>query len=753
MTAAAVTAGITGALTLYGVTGTGGLDEGPADARPPVTGPVVSEVRTSALTVSGTEASYRDEDTAPFSMLAVSWDDPHRRVPGTIRVRAHSTRTGHWTKWLTLGSEDGAASDGAGRPGLRGVSEPAWTGPSDGVEVRVAGRGGALPAGLRLDLVDPGSSRVVRAEPAAYAVDTVDTVDTTGDPTAPPTADQPTAPTPDATETAGATEPPGATASPTAPEPTAPGPTATTAAPGGSPTPTASAPIPSPTPTAPDSTAPRPDIVTRAQWGADETMNDEAPQYGSDVKVVFVHHTAQTNDYDCADSAAIVRGLHTLHVKTNGWKDLGYNFVVDKCGTVFEGRKGGADLPVIGAHTYGFNTDTTGIAVIGNYTDADAPSPAKEAVARIAAWKLGQYRHDPLGTTTITAAIDNGKFKPGTNVVFQRISGHRDGFATECPGTVLYGQLPVVRTWAGGPVAGLAVRSVGGANLSGSTYYTRGQVTVGWSATTPAALVSGYEVLVDGKSAAGAPGSAASAAVALAPGSHQVQVRATHLSGRTSVSAPVTVVAETTAPTFPTAPSLALRTGTVNTTAVPLTLAWKAADDAALRYVKLTAPTAVTYLPTTTSSARTAPAGTATTFAMTAYDRAGNTRTASVAGTPVVLQETAAVKSGSWSSRANSSYLGGTSLSSATPGASLSWTFTGRSVAWTVSRATGSGQAYVYVDGVKAATVDLRSDTVKYRDALYTRSWATSGTHTFKVVVVGTAGRPTVTTDGIVYLK
>ena len=138
---------------------------------------------------------------------------------------------------------------------------------------------------------------------------------------------------------------------------------------------------------------------------------------------------------------------------------------------------------------------------------------------------------------------------------------------------------------------------------------------------------------------------------------------------------------------------------------------------------------------------------------MTAYDRAGNAAAASVTGTPVILQESSAKKSGTWSTRSSSSYLGGRSYSSATKNAALTWTFTGRSAAWVVSRAASSGQVYVYVDGTKAATVDLKSSTTKYRNAIWTKSWSSSARHTVKIVVVGTKGRPTITTDGLVYLK
>lgn len=119
----------------------------------------------------------------------------------------------------------------------------------------------------------------------------------------------------------------------------------------------------------------------------------------------------------------------------------------------------------------------------------------------------------------------------------------------------------------------------------------------------------------------------------------------------------------------------------------------------------------------------------------------------------MILQETSATKSGSWTTRSSTSYLGGKSYSSASKNASLTWTFTGKSAAWVVSRASTSGQAYVYVDGTKVATVDLKSSTTAYRQAIWTKSWSSSAKHTVKIVVVGTSGRPTITTDGLVYIK
>ncbi|MFJ3640148.1 N-acetylmuramoyl-L-alanine amidase [Streptomyces sp. NPDC090108] len=738
-TAAVVVAAVTGVVVFQGVQGDGGGKNG-ANA-PLVTGPVRTTVHTAAVKGQGDRAEVPEHDTAAFSLVGLSWTKPSVQIPGTVQVRARNARTGAWGSWITL---DTGGHGAAAEESRRGATEPAWVGPSDGVQARVDGRGTPLPAGMRLEMVDPGAGRAAAGtEPAAYAVSDEDPTSTPGDATSTPSDT--------ATATGAPTDAPTTPApSPSTPSASDPAPTDTaTSAPSATPTAPATATLPP----APVSNAPEPTIVTRVQWGADESMNDEASDYGTEVKAVFVHHTVDANDYSCADSAAMVRAIRTYHIQSNGWKDIGYNFLVDKCGTIFEGRKGGVERPVIGAHNPGFNTNTVGISVLGEYTSIDASDAAKASVARLAAWKLGQYHYDPASKVDLTAGLDNGKFKLGQTASFYRISGHRDGYSTECPGDKLYASLPGIRTLAAGPVSGLVLKPFGQAGVVGSTAYTKGPLTVNWAITSPAALVSRYEVLVDGKVAKTATPTATSASLTLAAGSHTVAVRAVHVSGRTAVTPDATVVADATVPSFTTKPSIALRAGTVDTAAVPVTLGWKATDSAALKEVRLTSPSAHTYGPTVYSAALTAKSGAATTWSMTAYDQAGNTAVSSVAATPVVLQETSATRTGTWTTKSSSSYLGGKSYSSSTKNASLTWKFTGRSVAWVVSRASTSGQAYVYVDGTKTATVDLKSTTTKFRDALWTKTWTTSAAHTIKIVVVGTSGRPAVTTDALVYVK
>jgi hypothetical protein len=196
----------------------------------------------------------------------------------------------------------------------------------------------------------------------------------------------------------------------------------------------------------------------------------------------------------------------------------------------------------------------------------------------------------------------------------------------------------------------------------------------------------------------------------------------------------------------------------VSSASAPVWLRWRASDTTALRSVDLVAPVAATFAPTTTSYAGTARVGASTTWTLRAGDWAGNTATASVARTPLLGSETSATRTGTWSTlssssylggSASSSYLGGSALTSTAKGASLRWTFTGRSAAVVASRTPTSGQLAVWVDGIQVGTVDLLSSTTQHRRAVWTGTWSTAGTHTVRIVVVGTSGRPRVTADGL----
>ena len=183
-----------------------------------------------------------------------------------------------------------------------------------------------------------------------------------------------------------------------------------------------------------------PALISRAAWGANEAIRRAAPSYARTLQFAVVHHTAGTNSYTASQSAAIVRGIEVYHVKGNGWNDIGYNFLVDKYGQVFEGRYGGVDKNVVGAHAEGFNTGSVGVALIGTYQSAAPTAAEKTALANLLAWRLDVAHVDPLSSLTFSSG-GNARFPVGTPVFLRAVSGHRDTGFTTCPGAVLYAQL------------------------------------------------------------------------------------------------------------------------------------------------------------------------------------------------------------------------------------------------------------------------------------------------------------------------
>jgi len=186
-----------------------------------------------------------------------------------------------------------------------------------------------------------------------------------------------------------------------------------------------------------------PQIVPRSGWQADESIRRAAPIYADTLRMAFVHHTAGTNDYTRLQAPAIVRGIEVYHVQGNGWNDIGYNALVDRFGTVYEGRYGGIDRNVVGAHAKGFNTGSFGIAVMGSYQSVDPPQAAVDALVRTLAWRLDLAHVDPLSTVNAISS-GNERFNPGIPVLLRAISGHRDTGLTECPGQRLYALLPSI---------------------------------------------------------------------------------------------------------------------------------------------------------------------------------------------------------------------------------------------------------------------------------------------------------------------
>ncbi len=194
----------------------------------------------------------------------------------------------------------------------------------------------------------------------------------------------------------------------------------------------------------------QPGVVTRAQWGADESIRKGPPKFAPLTKL-FVHHTVTAPSDADPDPASTVRAIYAYHVQGNGWDDIGYNFLVDGQGRIYEGRyartyKAG-EIPtgedtmgygVIGAQVAGFNAGSMGVAMIGDYTNLEPTSKAMTAVENLLAWKADRHDIDPLASDSFTAA-------DGTSHTFPNLAGHRDAGSTACPGNRLYPLLPEVR--------------------------------------------------------------------------------------------------------------------------------------------------------------------------------------------------------------------------------------------------------------------------------------------------------------------
>ncbi|MFE7901624.1 N-acetylmuramoyl-L-alanine amidase [Streptomyces sp. NPDC057424] len=385
-----------------------------------------------------------------FSLVGVVWDDPDAELHGLVQVRTRAADTGSWSGWQDVETHNADHATDPDTPErasgrVRGATAPLWVGDSDGVELRVRSESDGpaadsaehtrgtrnrpaappLPSGLRLELVDPGEGD---APPPGAGADGPRTGGLNAEASA-------------LTDAASAVNaglaPLGAT------EITALSRAETEqeffALNAGEPTEQQRQARPY--------VGPRPGIVTRRGWGASEGLRERGFRYTKKVRAAFVHHTASGNNYRCSQVPSLIRSIYRYHVKSMGWRDIGYNFLIDKCGKIYEGRAGGVAKPVLGAHTLGFNSNSMGIAVLGSYGATKPSKSAVKAVARLTAWKLGLYRVNPKGKTHLRSAGSN-LYRKGKKVRLNVISGHRDGFKTECPGRKLYGKLGSARSKA-----------------------------------------------------------------------------------------------------------------------------------------------------------------------------------------------------------------------------------------------------------------------------------------------------------------
>ncbi|GIJ51088.1 hypothetical protein Val02_79740 [Virgisporangium aliadipatigenens] len=178
-----------------------------------------------------------------------------------------------------------------------------------------------------------------------------------------------------------------------------------------------------------------PPIASRAAWGADERLMTWNPEMAGPVAAIAFHHTATGNDYLPDDVPKLLRSVYYFHAVSRGWGDIGYNVLVDRFGRLWEGRRGGLNMPVIGAHAGGFNRNTAGISAIGDHRTTPVPDGVIESAARYTAWKLSLDQNaDPRGTTRLTGGGNTSRHQPGTTITVPRVFPHRLTNTTECPG-------------------------------------------------------------------------------------------------------------------------------------------------------------------------------------------------------------------------------------------------------------------------------------------------------------------------------
>ena len=341
-------------------------------------------------------------------------------LPEGVRIYLRVRESGTWSPWYLNEAADAGRDDRA----TSGTGEFV-TGGADAIQASVVGS--SLPAGLKLALVPsrPQGEEVLDA----------------GDLTTTQAA-----PTP-VIEDASATEDQGAQVEPAAMAPSASPawvtqPAAVSAAPAAAPALAPAATTANGLPVA---------VTTRAEWGANASYMSWDPEYARAGHVV-VHHTAGTNSYSAGQSASIVRGIYYYHAVTLDWGDIGYNFLVDKFGTVFEGRSGSVAAPAgkmsIGAHARGVNTGTMGISMMGDYS-AVSPSDAQlSSVGKMAGWFLKRAGISDVTGWAGLHVWTTERYQAGSTISMPRILGHRDVGYTTCPGNVGYSKLDAIRAIA-----------------------------------------------------------------------------------------------------------------------------------------------------------------------------------------------------------------------------------------------------------------------------------------------------------------
>ena len=245
-----------------------------------------------------------------------------------------------------------------------------------------------------------------------------------------------------------------------------------------------------------EAAAPRPAIIRRHGWGANESLRNCGPDFAPALKMAYVHHTASGNTYTPDQADDVIRGIYSYHTIGRGYCDIAYNFLVDRFGRIYEGRFGGMTEPVIGGHAMGFNTGSTGVALVGDFTGTEPPKTSIRALKRLLAWRLDVAHLNPKGRATmVSAGGSNQKYEAGEEVRLPVISGHRETGYTTCPGDRLFRKLPAIRRDA----RSIGLPKIWNARASASAI-DLGQEVVRYQAKLSSALAWTVEI-VDGAGA------------------------------------------------------------------------------------------------------------------------------------------------------------------------------------------------------------------------------------------------------------
>ena len=385
-------------------------------------------------------------------------------LPEGVRIYLRVRENGTWSPWYLNEAADAGRDDRT----TSGTGE-FITGGADAIQASVVG--GSLPAGLKLALVP--------SQPQGEEVLDADDLKTTEAPPTPVIEDaavQPQAGRSGALESSA--EPTGQSTSAVTAQSITPASFSTaetTARPAST--------VPAALPVATSANGLPVPVTTRAEWGANASYMSWDPDYASAGHVV-VHHTAGTNNYSAGQSASIVRGIYYYHAVTLDWGDIGYNFLIDKYGTVFEGRSGSVAAPAgrmsVGAHARGVNTGTMGLSMMGDYSSVSPSEAQLSSVGRMAGWFLKRAGITDANGWAGLNVWTTERYQAGSTISMPRILGHRDVGYTSCPGNVGYSKLGTIRTIAQQQISG----SGGWKAESGAWYYLKsdGAKATGWVA-------------------------------------------------------------------------------------------------------------------------------------------------------------------------------------------------------------------------------------------------------------------------------